>query len=233
MTFEHLHNFRDLGGQETGDGARVQPRRLYRSESVAYLSAADAVRLVDEFGLSTVVDLRGEREVALWGRGPLGDRPLRYVHVPITDVTRGQGSMSFYYIDMLVRRADDVVGLLRRLLEPGALPAGVHCEAGCDRTGVVAAVVLGLVGVPDEAIVAEYDLTEPTLAAMNARWKANHLARGRPPETWVDVTWAEREQAMVETIAAVRERWGGWVGWADAHGFTGPEREQLRKLLVE
>jgi protein-tyrosine phosphatase len=233
MTFENLYNFRDLGGPETGDGARVQPQRLYRSESVAYLSAADAARLVDEYGLATVVDLRGEREVARWGRGPLGDRPLRYVHVPITDVTRGEGSMSFYYIDMLVRRADVVVGLLRRLLEPGALPAVVHCEAGCDRTGVVAAAVLGLVGVPDEAIVADYDLTEPALAAMNARWKANYLARGNPPEKWIDEVWAERERAMVETIEAVRERWGGWVGWADAHGFTEQEREQLRKLLVE
>jgi len=167
------------------------------------------------------------------GPRPLGDRPLRYVHVPITDVTRGEGSMSSYYIDMLVRRADDVVGLLRRLLEPGALPAVVHCEAGCDRTGVVAAAVLGLVGVPDEAIVADYDLTEPALAAMNARWKANYLARGNPPEKWIDEVWAERERAMVETIEAVRERWGGWVGWADAHGFTEQEREQLRKLLVE
>jgi protein-tyrosine phosphatase len=179
------------------------------------------------------VDLRGEREVARWGRGLLGDRSLRYVHVPITDVTRGLGNMSTYYIDMLTRRADDVVGLLRRLLEPGALPAVVHCEAGCDRTGVVAATVLGLVGVPDEAIVTDFDLTQPALPAMNERWKASYLARGHPLEKWADESWAEREEAMAQTIAAVRERWGGWVGWAEAHGFTAGERRQLRKLLVD
>ncbi len=233
MTFENLFNFRDIGGSETEDGAHVQPRRLYRSESVAYLSEADAARLVDEYGLATVVDLRGEREVARWGRGPLGGRPLRYLHVPITDVTRGLGNMSTYYIDMLTRRADDMVRLLRRLLEPGALPAVVHCEAGCDRTGVVAATVLGLVGVPDEAIVTDFDLTQPALPAMNERWKANYLARGHPLEQWVAETWAEREEAMAQTIAAVRERWGGWVGWAEAHGFTADERRQLRKLLVD
>ena len=233
MTFENLFNFRDLGGPQTDDGGRVQSGRLYRSESVAYISAADAARLVDEIGLATVVDLRGEREVERWGRGLLGERSLRYVHVPITDVTRGFGSMSTYYIDMLTRRAHDVVGLLRRLLEPGALPAVVHCEAGCDRTGVVAAVVLGLVGVPDEAIITDFDLTQPALPAMNARWKASYLARGNPPGQWVDEVWAEREQAMAETIAFVRERWGGWDGWATAHGFTGAERKQLCKLLVE
>jgi protein tyrosine/serine phosphatase len=232
MTFENLFNFRDIGGPETDDGARVRPGRLYRSESVAYLSEADAARLIDEFGLATVVDLRGDSEVARWGRGPLGDRPVRYVHVPITDVTRGMGSMSGYYVDMLTRRAGDVVALLRRLLEPGALPAVVHCEAGCDRTGAVAAVVLGLVGVPDEAIIADYDLTEPALPAMNARWKKGYLARGHPVERWVDESWAERVDAMADTITVVRQRWGGWDGWATAHGFTADERRQLRKLLV-
>jgi protein tyrosine/serine phosphatase len=233
MTFENLFNFRDLGGPQTEDGGRVQSGRLYRSESVAYLSAADAARLVDEIGIATVVDLRGDREVGRWGRGLLGERSLRYVHVPITDVTRGFGSMSTYYVDMLTRRADDVVGLLRGLLEPGALPAVVHCEMGCDRTGVVAATVLGLVGVPDEAIITDFDLTQPALPAMNARWKAGYLARGNPPEKWADETWAEREEAMADAIAAMRGRWGGWAGWAAAHGFTEDEREQLRKLLVE
>lgn len=228
MPFETLFNFRDLG-----DGGHIRPRRLYRSESVAYLSPADAARLVDEYGLATVVDLRGEREVARWGRGPLSGRAVRYVHVPITDVTRGLGSMSTYYVDMLTRRADDVVGLLRRLLEPGALPAVVHCEAGCDRTGTVVAVVLGLVGVPDEEIIADYDRTEPSLPAMNARWKAGYVASGRPAEKWLDETWAERERAMALTIDAVTQRWGGWAGWASAHGFTDDERRQLRKLLVE
>jgi hypothetical protein len=233
MTFEQLFNFRDLGGARTDEGGRVQPRRLYRSESVAYLSTADAARLVDEFGLATVVDLRGEKEVARWGRGPLGERPLRYVHVPIADVTRGLGNMSSYYVDMLTRRAGDVVGLLRRLLEPGALPAVVHCEAGCDRTGVVAATVLGLVGVPDEAIIHDFDLTQPAFPAMNSRWKASYLGRGHPPEKWVGETWVEREEAMAHTIAAVRQRWGGWSGWAAAHGFGDDERNQLRKSLVE
>jgi len=233
MTFEHLFNFRDLGGPRTDGGGSVQPRRLYRSESVAYLSEADAARLVDEFGLATVVDLRGEKEVARWGRGPLGARPVRYVHVPISDVIRGEGNMSSYYLDVLTRRGGDVAGLLRRLLEPGALPAVVHCEAGCDRTGVVAAVALGLVGVPDEAIIHDYDLTQPAFRAMNARWKAGYLKHGRPPEKWVGETWAERTDAMAHTIAAVRERWGGWSGWAASYGFGDDERKQLRKLLVD
>ena len=57
--FENLLNFRDLGGRVTADGARIRPGLLFRSESVAYLSAADTSRLVDDLGLATVIDLRG------------------------------------------------------------------------------------------------------------------------------------------------------------------------------
>jgi protein-tyrosine phosphatase len=232
MTFENLLNFRDLGGRVTADGDQVRPGRLYRSESVAYMSAGDVARLVDELGLATIVDLRGEREVARTGRGPIADRPLRYIHVPITDVIRGMGGIVDFYVGVLSERGTELAGLLRTLLEPGALPAVVHCEAGCDRTGVVAAAVLGILRVPDEEIISDYELTRDAFPAMNARWRANFISRGHPPEKFIDETWIEREEAMARTVATVRERWGDWAGWASAHGFTADEQERLRKLLL-
>jgi hypothetical protein len=231
--FENLLNFRDLGGRVTADGATVRPGLLFRSESVAYLSAADTSRLVDDLGLATVVDLRGEREVVRNGRGPLEHQPVRYVPVPITDITRGMSNAATFYFDVLVKRGPEVVGLLRALLEPGALPAVVHCEAGCDRTGVVAAIVLGLLGVPDDDIVADFDATQEAFPAMNARWRDLFVGRGHPPEKFVEETWVERERAMELTIAAVRERWGGWDGWAAANGFTADDLARLRKLLLD
>ena len=233
MTFEHLFNFRDLGGPQTDDGGRVQPRRLYRSESVAYLSDADAARLVDEFGLATVVDLRGEKEVARWGRGPLGERPLRYIHVPIADVIRGLGNMSSYYVDMLTRRAADLVGLLRRLMEPGALPAVVHCEAGCDRTGVVTATVLGLLGVPDDEICADYAHTSVAVPAINARSRDIARKHGLPePDGYSEETFMPTFEVMRETLKRMRDRWTDVAGWATAYGLTRQEIDALRTALV-
>jgi protein-tyrosine phosphatase len=231
--FENLLNFRDLGGRVTADGARVRAGLVFRSESVAYLSEADVARLVGEVGIATVVDLRGEREVARNGRGLLEHQPVRYLNVPITDVTRGIDSAVTFYVDVLVRRGNEVAGLLRALLEPGALPAVVHCEAGCDRTGVVAALVLGLLGVPDDDIVADFELTRSAFPAMNDRWRQRFVARGNPPERFVEESWVIRERAMELTIAAVRERWGGWEGWAEAHGLRTDDLSGLRKLLLE
>ena len=50
-------------------------------------------------------------------------------------------------------------GLLRRLSEPDNLPTLIHCTAGKDRTGVAVALLLLLLGVPDEVVVADYSLS--------------------------------------------------------------------------
>ena len=60
---------------------------------------------------------------------------------------------------MLDEKGDVLAGTVRLLARADALPAVFHCEAGCDRTGVLAAVVLSLLGVPDEVIAADYALT--------------------------------------------------------------------------
>ena len=231
--FENLANFRDIGGRPVDGGGEVRSGRLFRSDSVAYASAADARRLHADLGLATVIDLRGERETARYGRGPLADLPIGYVHVPITDVGPGGGDLADFYLAVLDQRGAMLADLLRGLLAPGALPAVVHCEAGCDRTGVVTAVLLGLLGVPDEVIIADFDLTREALPAMNARWRRFFLADERNlPEDWVEETWGEREAAMVRTAARVRQRWGGWEGWASTYGLTAPELTALRALLV-
>jgi protein-tyrosine phosphatase len=102
----------------------------------------------------------------------------------------------------------------------------VHCEAGCDRTGVVIAVVLGLLGVPDDVISADYDRTQEALPAMNARWRL------RQPDC-TDAVWGSRKAAMERTIATVRARWGDWAGWAGAHGLDEPGVARLRAALVD
>ena len=51
------------------------------------------------------------------------------------------------------------------LAEEETYPAVIHCAAGKDRTGIVVALVLRSAGVPDEAIVADYALTDGCMTA--------------------------------------------------------------------
>jgi protein-tyrosine phosphatase len=64
-------NVRDLGALPTGDGGHTAPGRLLRGDNLQDLSPADVRRLVDDIGVTTVVDLRSPYEVAAEGPGPL------------------------------------------------------------------------------------------------------------------------------------------------------------------
>ena len=71
IELEGVVNMRDLGGLPTEDGGMVARRRLLRSDNLQDLSRGAVRALLDEIGLSDVVDLRTHVEVAKEGPGPL------------------------------------------------------------------------------------------------------------------------------------------------------------------
>lgn len=75
ILLEGTTNTRDLGGLPTWDGGRTKFGRVYRSDNLQTLTPADVHRLVDELGLTDVVDLRTTAEVLTEGRGPLRAQP--------------------------------------------------------------------------------------------------------------------------------------------------------------
>ncbi|WP_213455160.1 tyrosine-protein phosphatase [Rhizomonospora bruguierae] len=234
VTFENLYNFRDLGGLPVAPGGTTRTDRLYRSDSVAYASASDTAWLVERLGLATVVDLRGEREVDLFGRGLLARTGVRYVAAPI-DKLAEYDDLAGYYLGVLAERGDVLVTAIRGLLEPGALPAVIHCEAGCDRTGVLVATILSLIGVPDADICADYLLTSAAVAAIieRDRWLATRLNLVDAADLNLDYDdWVLAAETMPATLAGMRARWGDAAGWAAAHGLRPEELDRLRETLV-
>src|SRR5690606_32034702 len=111
----------------------------------------------------TVIDLRTEDEIAR-GRFPIDQHPVDWHHLPVIkriwsddDLVAGASAAEFLrdrYLDMIVEGG----GSLARAVEliSDGHPALFHCAAGKDRTGVLAAVILGLLDVPDEEIAGDY-----------------------------------------------------------------------------
>ena len=119
-------------------------------------------------GLRTVVDLRRDRELAerpsvfaaLEGVDYLqvdyvGESPID----PSQPLLEGAERTGDIYCQWLEVRRDQVRDTLRALAAPGAVPALFNCAAGKDRTGVTAALLLGLAGVPDDVIAEDYSLS--------------------------------------------------------------------------
>ncbi|KAI0542685.1 tyrosine phosphatase [Xylaria digitata] len=118
---------------------------------------------------------------------------------------------------------------------PVPSPCLVHCTAGKDRTGVVVALALSLCGVPDEAVIHEYNLTE-----IGLRSRLDELVKhvSSNPKIGIDVEGAKRmigarKEAMLGTLAWIRAQYGSVEQCVLDLGILTPEGiTQLRKNLV-
>jgi protein-tyrosine phosphatase len=237
IELEGCLNFRDLGGYPTADGRAVRWRQLYRSDALHLLTEADVTRLRDELALSSIIDLRSSGELRSEGRGPLEREPVAFHHLPLFDgeVRVPEGMTVEKLADRYILLAEFARAQVARVLTaladaPG--PAVYHCAAGKDRTGVVSAVVLGVLGVAEETIVADYVATRENLDAiierlMSAKGYQKMLA-ALPPDT----LHAEGE-TMIAFLDAMRTRHGSMRGYARTAGVDDATIDRLVARLVE
>jgi protein-tyrosine phosphatase len=231
-SFEGLVNFRDLGGLPVAGGGEVRSGVLFRSDSLCYATQADADHLVDKLGLATVVDLRDAREITEFGRGPLETMSLGYVSVPIGDVPEYDTRPEFY-VAVLAKYGTELTTLIRSLASSGTLPAVVHCHVGCDRTGVVSAAILSLIGVADLDVADDYARSRRANDAIRDRSRERRRALGLPQmdDAYYE-RWDPRADIMATTLAIVNDRWGGMAGWGAASGLTPADLAALQATLV-
>lgn len=230
-SFEGLVNFRDLGAIPVDRGV-IRPGVLLRSDSVVFATVADADRLVRALGLRTVVDLRDTPEVEAFGRGPLEDTDVGYIHLPIGDV-KESSTRPEMYLAMAAEAGPRIADLIRSIGAGELTPMVVHCQIGVDRTGTVTALLLGLVGASDEAISADYAVSAVASVALRERARARRVALGlqQMPDSYYDA-WTPRSDIMAETLRLLREEWGGFEGWARTYGLTDSDIAALRAVLV-
>jgi protein-tyrosine phosphatase len=238
VELEGCHNFRDLGGYPTRDGRRLRWRLLFRSDGLHLLTPKDVARLRQELGIGHVVDLRSSGEIAIDGRGRLAAEDLRIHHLPLFDgagtVSADLGAritLSDRYFLMTEHAKRPIANVLETLAQAEA-PAVYHCAAGKDRTGVVSAVLLGLLGVADEVIVADYAATQQNLDAIIARLMASEgyqsMLENLPPDT----LHAEPE-TMIALLSRVRAKYGSMRGYVREIGVSDASVGKLELRLLE
>ena len=238
IDLEGCLNFRDLGGYPTDDGRSVRWRQLYRSDALHHLTAADVARMRDELRIATVVDLRSTSELRAEGRGALAAEPIGFHHLPLFDghVSRseswkGMETLADRYF-LLAEVAKEPIARVVTVLAGSDGPAVYHCAAGKDRTGVVSAVLLGLLGVPDEVIVADYAATQENLDAIVERLMSTRGYRTMLSALPPDTMHAEAE-TMVAFLRSIAEQYGSMRGYAAAAGVGDGVVGALRERLLD
>jgi protein tyrosine/serine phosphatase len=187
--FQAIDNFRDYGDYAAG-GGRVARGRLYRSAHQARATEADLARLAD-LNLAVVVDLRrpGERRdqpsrrPANWAGQVIesdhddGGEVPHITFLKSADLTEdsGRAFMTDTYRRLPFEAAHvDLFSRYFRALADNDGPVLIHCAAGKDRTGLLAALTHSLLGVSRDDLIHDYLLTN---AAVDLEGRAEGIAR--------------------------------------------------------
>jgi protein tyrosine/serine phosphatase len=236
LTLEGSVNFRDLGGLLTGDGQRVRTGLVYRSDALHGLTTADMEQLATR-RIALIVDLRATGEIERSGPSPLVAGGSRVLHAPIMreagappDLDRDT-RMEVLYAHMLEGGRESFGEVFTTLAQEANLPAVIHCAAGKDRTGVTVALLLRLLGVPDEAIVLDYALTDRNMVRLIERLELS----GAIPDgvTYPPHFLRAAPETMEAFLAALDHTWGSVDAYLTGAGVMEDHIATLRHRLLE
>lgn len=240
LSIDGLVNARDLGGLRNRDGQTILPRQVIRSDNPKGMTDQGQEELSEIVAPALIVDLRMVLEVAREGY-TIGHDPARVVNLPMlpqSGVNQEQidagaaGSLVEDYLRQIDVNAGSIVEALRLISDPANRPVVIHCTAGKDRTGIVVAMLLDILGVDHEVIVADYHVTAGNMGPILERIRSapvfqdNGLAAA---PMWI---FESHPETMREFLARMTRSYGGAEQWALANGLSADEISRLRATLL-
>ena len=233
-------NFRDLGGYPAPDGRQVRWGRIFRSDHLGRLTDDDEALLAG-LGLQRVLDFRGAQERAAMPNRLAAARHHALDIEPVVVqrmqdlAAAGQHLSAAVAVDLMKDlyrglvhdQAHRFAELFEHLLASDS-PLVFHCTAGKDRTGFAAALILHALGVPREAVVQDYLLT-------NALYQPPPL----PPHTdtpadALAVLWRVQEDFLEAAFDALERDHGGMDRYLAQRLGVGPAaREALAEKCLQ
>ena len=254
IPLDGVDNFRDFGDYAVAGGGRVKRGRLLRSASHGRATDAD-LQVIHDLDIATIVDLRrrnerlrdpSRRHAAFAGvviDNDLGDdvEDEWLAHLRGSDLT--EASFRRYLIGYYDKAASDPrhIDLFSRFFQALAASDGavlIHCAAGKDRTGILAALTHHILDVHRDDIVEDYMLTnDEARMALRAPQVVEliHGVAGRAPSLTAVRVAMGVEPALLETMfAALARDHGGVDAYLEQRlGVDGAFKAALRERLVD
>lgn len=250
--YDAVENFRDFGDYDTAAGRRIRSGVLFRSGHHARASDADLVKL-GKLALGTVVDLRRPIErtkqpsrrpegfaarVLVSDLDAVGEAP-HITFLKSGDLTPDSGRrfMTGLYAEMAYSPSHlEVFSAYFHALADPAGPVLIHCAAGKDRTGVLAALTHHLLGVGRDDLIEDYLLTN---TAVDLEGRAPEMAAqlekvtGRRPSDDAVVAFMGVEPAFLEAaIRSIERRSGSLDAYVEATlGVDAAMRDRIIERL--
>jgi protein-tyrosine phosphatase len=220
LPLSSVNNLRDIGGYQTSDGRYVKWGKVFRTGNLVHLNDEDMGYLAD-VGINLVCDMRST--VKIEGSPDRLPPGADYLH---TAIYEDEFSREIFPL-MLFRRHELGEALARgyrnwpdtgahaygrffeSLADPANLPAMFHCTAGKDRVGIAAAILLSLLGVPDETIIADYSLSNWVFDDLYGEFvEADQVGRLGIPNEDVKIMLSANPEWIKRTLSFVHTQYG-------------------------
>lgn len=221
---ETTQNTRELGGYVIKDGLATKRNSLWRSDVQNYPSEKD-VALLKKRGITTILDLRGDKDLARKPSGFANREGFTYINCPIIEGSGIPESVEKVPVSYLaIAQAEHMQKVFRTIAnaESGVM---FNCTAGKDRTGVVSAILLLHAGVSDADIIENYVLTR------EYGRERLELVHKNFPEVDMNIV-TPKEWFMKEFLRLFREKFGTTEEYFKDLGLSEKEIEKIRQKLV-
>ncbi len=254
LNFEGISNFRDLGGYATTQGRKIRWGKLYRSGNFAETSRADQ-KVLDGLTLKALIDFRSLAEKEEEPNQFAKSSTFKIVEIPIMD--GGDNSVG----EEIIARFDsgDFSGFeptafmieanrefaktftpqfsqfIQEVLKAKGQPIVWHCSAGKDRTGFAAAILLRILGVPDDVIMSDYMLSRDyAIAARQQELSLVRLLQGKEAADKIAILLGVEEAWLQAAFDTIDEQYGSFDNYVhQALGLDDTDITTLRNTLLE
>jgi len=238
-------NLRDLGGYRNMQGQQVAWRRIFRSAELKHRNIDDVRSLQEVTRVKAVLDLRGSLEIKDGSRRLLADGGVQYCNIPLVSgsgVPGAEGnaellshfrSIGEFYLYQMGHETfgQKLVEALGFVADSANQPVIFHCALGKDRTGILSAAFLSILGISDPVIVDDYYLTTEYMADFKKELRADPQ-RAQKLEDIPAYLWDAPKESMAMLLSETSRQYGSFNRYLQIHGAKAELFDQLRKSYL-
>ena len=226
ITLEGAYNVRDLGGFKCSGGNISKWKRFIRSDGLDNLTESDIKKLVD-YGVKINIDLRSDEECEGWKDNLCDISEVQYEHIHLLKGLKSYPeSLGGLYIESLKTCTKYFYKVFKIMIENEDKEILFHCSAGKDRTGMIAAMLLLLIGVDTKDIIENYTLSMNNLNSIIDKFSYEN------DESLKEFLGAEAE-SINTFLNYLRNEFNGTEGYLKFIGFNEKDIEILKLSFLE
>ncbi|PWY66770.1 hypothetical protein BO70DRAFT_172032 [Aspergillus heteromorphus CBS 117.55] len=248
-----LFNFRDAGGFRATGGGFTRKGLIFRSANTENITQAGALKLTKAYGIRAIFDLRSAGEVGdvVQQSRHLADVPT--VRVPALSNLDDDEIVAYWeglatddaplfavdlYMWICAMSNSAFRTIFTHLRDKPGHPVLIHCEMGKDRTGVCVAVILLVLGVSDQDIIRDYQLSQEAIKPIVPERRRKLLRLPILQRTSVSMATIDKHflaspETMRQFLASFRTTYGSGQNYLLSLGFSVDDCNAIRRNLIE